>query len=184
MAETTTHEGTEAPGGAHEGGHGNFPPFDNATFASQLVWLAITFAALYLLMSRIALPRVAAILGERENKLASDLAAAGKMKSDADAAIAAYEKALADAKARAQAIAAETRDKLNAESEARRKAVEAELAQKLHAAEEVIAKGRSDAMSNVRSIAADATAAIVQRLVGQAPAAGDVTAAVSKAIES
>ena len=84
----------------------------------------------------------------------------------------------------AQAIAAETRDKLNAESEARRKAVEAELAQKLHAAEEVIAKGRTDAMSNVRSIAADATAAIIQRLVGQAPTAGDVTAAVAKAIES
>jgi F-type H+-transporting ATPase subunit b len=184
MAETTTHEGTQAPGGAHEGGHGSFPPFDNTTFASQLVWLAIAFGALYLLMSRIALPRVAAILGERETKLASDLAAAGQMKSDADAAIAAYEKALADAKARAQTIAAETRDRLNAESEARRKTVEADLAKKLHAAEEVIAKGRIDAMANVRSIAADAATAIIQRLVGQAPTASDVSAAVAKATES
>jgi F-type H+-transporting ATPase subunit b len=180
----TTHAGTEAPGGAHEGGHGGFPPFDSSTFASQLVWLAITFAALYLLMSRIALPRVAAILGERENKLASDLAAAGKLKADSDAAIAAYEKALADAKARAQAIATETRDKLNADSEAKRKSVEADLAQKLHAAEEVIAKGRQDAMANVKTIAADATAAIVQRLVGQAPAPADIEAAVAKATKS
>jgi F-type H+-transporting ATPase subunit b len=68
-----THAGTEVPGGAHEGA---FPPFDSTHFMSQLIWLAITFGALYLLMSRVALPRVAAILKERSDKIASDLDAA------------------------------------------------------------------------------------------------------------
>lgn len=179
MAETT-HSGTQATGGGPGAAHGSFPPFDSSTFGPQLLWFAIAFAALYVLMSRLALPRVAAILADRAGRLSADLKAANALKAETDAAIAAYEKALSDAKAKAQVIAAENRDKLAADSEAKRKAVEAELAQKLHAAEEVIAKGRSDAMGNVRAIAADAASAIVQQLMGQAPGRDEVERALAK----
>ena len=100
----------------------------------------------------------------------SDLDKAAKLKAETDAAIAAYEKALADAKAKAQAIAAETRDKLAAETDARRKALEADLTAKLAAAEAQIVDGKTKAMQNVRGIAVDAAAAIVERLMGTAPA--------------
>jgi F-type H+-transporting ATPase subunit b len=179
MAETT-HEGTHVAGAAEGGGHTTFPPFDSSTFAGQLLWFAIAFAALYVVMSRLALPRVAAILADRAGRLSADLKAANALKAETDAAITAYEKALSDAKAKAQGIAAENRDRLAADSEAKRKAVESELAQKLHAAEEVIAKGRSDAMGHVRTIAADAASAIVQQLMGKAPGRDEVERALAK----
>lgn len=167
---------TEVPGGPKGGG---FPAFRSETYPSQILWLVLAFGALYLIMSRVALPRMAAILDERSNRISGDLAAAAGMKAKSDEAIASYEKALAEAKAKAQAIAGETRDKLQAESDARRKAVEADLQAKLDAAEKTIAADREKAMGNVRGIAADAAAAIVERLAGTAPEAAKVDAALA-----
>ncbi|MCP8939253.1 F0F1 ATP synthase subunit B [Alsobacter sp. SYSU M60028] len=177
MAQTTT-ASTEHPAEAH----GNFPPFDSHSFGNQLLWLALAFGALYVLMSKVALPRVAAILEERHNRVADDLAQAAKLKSETDAAIEAYEKALADAKAKAQAIAGETRDKLAAETDARRRALEADLHVKLAEAERQIVDGKTKAMGNVRGIAVDTALAIVERLVGKTPSADEVDAAVGRAL--
>jgi len=174
---TTTH--TEAPGGHKPA----FPPFQKDTFASQIVWLVITFVALYLLISRIAVPRIGGILEERTKHIEGDLAAAQRLKAESEAALAAYEKSLADARNRAQTIAGETRDKLHAQAEERRKALEAELNVKLAEAEKQIADTKAAAMSNVRGIAVDAAAAIVERLIGTAPAAPAVAAAVDDALK-
>src|SRR5689334_17547377 len=87
--------GHEAPGG-HGAGGGAFPPFQSNTFASQLLWLAITFGLLYYLMAKVALPRIAAILHDRSVRLSSDLEEAQKMRTEAEAAGAAYEKSLAE----------------------------------------------------------------------------------------
>jgi F-type H+-transporting ATPase subunit b len=153
-----------------DGGHkAPFPPFQKDTFASQLVSLLVAFVALYLIVSRIALPRVGSLLDERQNKIEGDLAAAQKLRDESDAALKAYESELASARSRAQAIGAETREKLNAASEAERKTLEERLSVKLAEAEKTIAATREAAMSNVRSIASDAAIAIVQRLTGVAP---------------
>ena len=153
-----------------DGGHkAPFPPFEKSTFASQLVSLLIAFVALYLIVSRIALPRVGSLLDERQNAIDGDLAAAQKLKDESDAALKAYESELAAARSRAQAISAETREKLNAASDAERKTLEEQLSLKLAEAEKTIASTRETAMSNVRGIAADAAGAIVQRLSGVLP---------------
>src|ERR1700757_3916390 len=170
---TTTH--TEADGGEH---NGSFPPFDPSTFPSQLVSLAIAFVALYLIVSRIALPRVGGVIDARQKAIEGDLAQAQKLKDESEAALKAYESELAAARSRAQAISTETREKLNAASEAERKTLEDQLAHKLADAEKTIAATRTGAMSNVRSIAADAAGAIVQRLTGIAPDGKAVQAAV------
>src|SRR6476661_6660932 len=142
--------------GAHteaNGGHGGaFPPFDSSTFASQLVSLAIAFVALYLIVSRIALPRVGSVLDERQNTIDGDLAEAERLKNESDGALNAYERELAAARSRAQAIGAETRERLNAASDAERKTLEQQLAQRLADAEKTIAATRTAAMSNVRGI--------------------------------
>lgn len=167
---------TEVPGG-HSGG---FPPFQKETFASQLFWLVIAFALLYVLMSKLALPRVGSIIEARRARIDGDLAAANQLKTSADAAMAAYEKSLAEARSRAQTIGNETRDRLNAEAEKSRKALDEQLNAKLAEAEKTIAATKASAMSNVRSIATDAAGAIVTRLTGTAPA----DAAVASAIDS
>ena len=174
---TTAH--TEADGG-HKA---PFPPFQKDTFASQLVSLLVAFVALYLIVSRIALPRVGSLLNERQNKIEGDLVAAQKLKDDSDAALKAYENELASARSRAQAIGAETREKLNATSEAARKTLEEQLSVKLAEAEKTIAATRQAAMSNVRSIASDAAIAIVQRLTGVAPDRRSVNKAVDASLK-
>ena len=173
---TTAH--TEAPAEKHE-----FPPCQKDTFASQLVSLLIAFVALYLIVSRIALPRVGSVLDERQNKIEGDLADAQKLKDQSDSALKAYESELAAARSRAQAIGAETREKLNAVSEAERKTLEQQLSVKLAEAEKTIASTRATAMGNVRGIAADAAAAIVQQLTGVLPDGKSVDSAVDASLK-
>lgn len=172
--------GTTQPAGEHKGG---FPPFQSQTYASQLVWLVIAFVLLYVLMSKWALPRVGSILESRQKRIDGDIAEAGALKAQSDEAVAAYEKALADARANAQAIANETRDKQAAAAESRRKTLEDELNAKLAEAEKTIAATKAAAMSNVRGIAEDATRAIVERLIGTAPSDKAVADAVADALK-
>jgi len=180
MAEPTkTH--TEAPGGGHE--KLGFPPFQKETFASQLLWFAIFFIVLYLLVSRIAVPRVSGILEARRARIEGDLAEAERLREESEAALAAYEKALAEARARAQAIGSETHAKLAAESEQRRKTLEDELNARLAEAEKTVAATKTAAMANVRGIAADAAAAIVERLIGAAPSPQAVEAALDASLK-
>jgi F-type H+-transporting ATPase subunit b len=171
MAEPTAH--TEKPAG-----HGAFPPFQSEHFPSQLVWLALTFVLLYVLMAKVALPRIGSILEMRSQRIADDLKAAQRLKEESDAAGTGYEKALADARSRAQSIANDTRQKQASEADAVQKKLEAQLHQRLVAADQSIATTRNAAMGNVRTIAADTATAIVERLIGKAPAEQEVAAAL------
>ena len=170
---------TEHPGG----GKPQFPPFNKETFASQLIWFAIFFIALYVIIARMAIPRIGGIIEARRGKVEGDIAEANRLKEQSDAALKAYEKSLADARNRAQSLANETRDKLNAEAEERRKALESQLNGKLAEAEKVIATTKTAAMANVHGIAAETASAIVQRLIGTAPASSAVEAAVADALK-
>ena len=143
----------------------------------------IAFVALYVIVSRIALPRVESVIDARQNAIEGDLAAAQKLKDESDAALKAYETELASARSRAQAIGNETREKLNAASEAERKKLEDQLNTRLAAAEKQIAATRETAMSNVRGIAADAAGAIVQRLTGVLPDGKTVSSAVDATLK-
>jgi F-type H+-transporting ATPase subunit b len=170
---------TEVP----SGGRPPFPPFQKDTFASQLFWFAISFIALYLLISKIAIPQLAGIADARRDRIAGDLAEAARRKKESDAALAAYEQALTDARNRAQDVANEARNRLNAESEKTRHALEAKLNAKLAEAERSIVATRNAAMANVHGIAAEAAAAIVQRLTGIVPSGAAVESAVADALK-
>lgn len=175
---------TEMVGHVPAGERGKqFPPFDRETFASQLLWLAIAFIALYLIIGRLAIPRIGGIITSRANHIDGALAEAAALKDKSDAALAAYEKSLADARGRAQSLANETRDRLNAEAEQSRRKLEAELNGKLAKAEEQIAATKAAAMANVKSIAIDTAGAIVQRLIGAAPTTGTVESAVGEILK-
>ncbi len=156
------------------------PQLDFATFTPQLIWLAITFIGLYLLMARVALPRIGGVIEQRRSKIADDLDAAQTLKNDTDKAIAAYEQELAEARAKAHAIAQETRDQLNAEVEAERNKVDAEIAEKVANAEKAIAATKAQALKDVRKIAGDVAGDIVRQLTGSRVAKAAVTRAIGK----
>jgi F-type H+-transporting ATPase subunit b len=168
---------------AHEGGKPPFPPFQSETFAGQLVWLALTFGLLYLFLSRVALPRLGAVIDERHKKIAKDIETAAASKKAADEAQLAYETALNNARKNAQAIAQETRDKLTAETETKRKAVERDLHAKLEVAEKQIAATKARAMGNVETIATDAAAVIIERLTGHPAQPSALAGAVKTAVK-
>lgn len=174
-ATTETHAGTEAHSEV-------FPPFDPAYFGGQLIWLAITFGALYLLMSRVALPQIGSILETRRARIEGDLAEAERLRKETEKAAAAYEAALADARKNAQGIAEETRASIKADIDNRRADVEAGLNKRITEAEARIAATKTAALANVDEIAADTAQALVARIAGSATAeeARDAVAAVNK----
>lgn len=177
--EGTNTETGVAGGGDHGGGA--FPPFDQSTFASQLLWLAITFGLFYLFMQKVIVPRIGGILENRRDRIAQDLDEANRLKTEADAAIAAYEQDLADARAKAQGIAQTARDNAKTEAEAQRAKVEAGLAEKTEAAEKRIADIKTAALGEIDKIAGDTTAAIVEQLIGAKVPAGEVATAIKSA---
>ena len=175
-----THEVVGAHGEEHV--TGVFPPFDASTYPSQLRWLAITFAALYFIMKRVALPRIGEILEERRDRIEGDLAEAERLRQKTDQAIASYEAALAEARSNAHKIAEKARGENKAKLDAERAKVEANLSKKVAAAEERIAETKAEAMGHVDEIAAETAQAVVAQLVGKVPvkSARDAVAKVSK----
>jgi F-type H+-transporting ATPase subunit b len=174
----TVHAGTEVPAGAE---HGTFPPFDPTTFPSQILWLVITFGLFYIFLKRVVMPRLAGVLDTRSSRIFQDIDQANKLKNEADAAVAAYEQALAEAKANANTIGQQARDAAKADAEASRKKVEAGLDAKLAEAESRIASIRSAAMKDVGAIAESTAGAIMEQLVGKADRAALVAAVKSVA---
>ncbi len=160
-----TEAGTETS--SHNTGSYTFPPFDTSTYGAQLFWLAISFGLLYVLMSRVALPRVGEILEVRRDRIEGDLAEAERLRQKTDQAIAAYESELAEARAKSQGIAEETRSRLKADLDAKRSDVEAELAKKVAVAEARIQQTKANAMSSLDDIAADTAVAVVSKLTGK-----------------
>lgn len=163
-AETHPTTGTEV---AHTGHAKVFPPLNTQDFAPQIIWLAITFTALYLLLSRIVLPRIGEVIDDRKDRIKRDLESAERLKDETDKALKSYEKALSDARSNASSIAKDNQARLNAEVDRDRHKVEAELASKLAAAETSITATKTKAMQSVGEIAADTAAAIAGKLLGQ-----------------
>lgn len=170
-----TAAGTEAHGGEHH----TFPPFDPVTFGPQLFWLIITFGLLYLLMSRVALPRIGSILEDRSSRVAQDLAEAGRLKTESEAAATAYEQALATARQNAHGIGRQSSEAAKAAINADRTRVETELQGRLEAAEARIADVKNSALADVDAIAADAAQAMVWSLLGWSVDKADVARAVA-----
>lgn len=177
LAETLS-SGTLVPTAAEGKAGGSFPPFDPANFAPQLVWLALTFGVLYWLLSRKALPKIGEVLAERKDRIERDLTEAQRLKAETDAALAAYEKSLADARARAQSLAKDTRDKVTADLERDRARADQDNAAKVADMERRIEESKSRALATVGDIATDTATAIIGRLLGREVPANDVRRAV------
>ncbi len=160
---------------------GGFPPMETEFFASQIFWLVITFGILYLVMSKVLVPRLAGIIEGRRDRIALDLDAAERMRADADAAQAAYEQDLAEARERSHKIAQEARDAARAEADAERKRNEAALDQRLDEAQARIGEIKAKALADVDAIAEETAEAIVSTLAGLSVSREEIAGAVNAA---
>ena len=173
-----TSTGQAPPAGVHD----VFPPFDASTFPAQFLWLVITFGLMYYLMAKVALPRIGGILEDRRDRIASDLDMAERLKQESEDAETDYQKALANARAKAFTIAETAREEAKAASDAQRVDAEAALNEQLASAEKRIAEVKSQALSDVGAIAGDATEAIVVALTGVEVGRGEVDEAVQRSL--
>ncbi len=179
---TETHDAATA---AAEAGHAaaesaGMPQLDFSTFPNQIFWLVVTLVVIYLILSRVALPRIGSILSERKGAITSDLTAAEELKAKAEEAEKAYQKALADARAEAQRIAAETRAEIQAELHAAMEQADAQIAAKAAESEKAIAEIRASALESIEAVAIDTAAAVVAALGGKPDGVADAVAARMK----
>ena len=168
-----------AAASAAEGDSG-LPQLNIPDFAPQLAWLALTFVLLYLVLSRLALPRIGEVIEERRDRIQRDLDEAERLRAETAKAIQTYEQALAEARARAQGIARETRERLAGEVGKERAKVEALITEKSTKAEQQIAAAKAKALASVGEVAADTTGAIVAKLIGTEPGRAEVLDALAK----
>lgn len=157
------------------------PQLDISAWPPQLIWLAITFIALYFIVVRLAIPRVGGGIHNRRNVIEGDLGAAQRLRNETELAVATYEKELAEARARAHAIAQDNRDRLTGETDRERAKVDQELNAKIGAAEKEIARTRDQALSSAQELAAEIAADIVNELAGIAVTKADAERALARA---
>lgn len=165
----TTTQAAEAPG---------MPQLNPEFWGNQIFWLLVTLVVIYFVLSRIALPRIAAVLAERQGTITNDIAAAEDLKAKASEAEKAYEKALADARAEAGRIIAETKAEMQAELDDAIAKADAEIAAKTAEGEKAIAEIRATALDNVQDVARATAAEIVTAFGGKADT-GSIDAAVA-----
>lgn len=154
------------------------PQLDFSTFPNQIFWLLVSLTVIYLLLSRVALPRIGAILAERKGTITNDLAAAEELKQKAQEAEAAYNRALAEARAEAGRIAAETRAAIQADLDVAVEKADAEIDARSAESERAVAAIRDSALESVAEVAKDTAKEIVAALGGKADARS-VNAAVT-----
>ncbi|MBP0482363.1 F0F1 ATP synthase subunit B' [Sagittula salina] len=158
---------TEELAGVCVDSHGSavgMPQLCGDWIGNQVFWLIITLVVIYFILARVALPRIASVLAERQGTITNDIAAAEELKAKAQDAEAAYEKALADARAEAQTIAQKTRDVIKADLDVEMAKADAQIAAKAAESEQAIAGIRDSALANVEVVAKDTAAAIVAAL--------------------
>lgn len=156
------------------------PQFDPAIFSPLLVWLVLTFVVLYVLMSKLALPKVAAIIDLRAQRIEGNLAKAEQLRAEAAGLLAAYEKAIADAKTTAQAELAKAAVEVAAVTAKREAEFAKRLSEQTRAAEGRITAAKTEALAQVKAIASDLAGGIAGKLTG----AGVDQAAASAAVEA
>lgn len=161
-----------------EAAKSGMPQLDFSTFPNQIFWLAVTLVVLYLILSRIALPRIGSVLAERSGTITNDLGAADELNQKAKAAEAAYEKALADARTEAARIVGVAKVEIQADLSVELSKANAQIAVKTAESEKAIAAIRDTAVENVSAVAKDTAAALVGALGGTADLAA-VAAAVA-----
>jgi F-type H+-transporting ATPase subunit b len=176
-AQTETKMATDTHSAAEAAGPG-MPQLDFSTWGNQIFWLVITLFVIYLVLSRVALPRIASVLAERKGTITNDIAAAEDLKAKALDAEAAYDKALIDARAEAGRIVAETKVGIQADLDAAIAKADTKISAKAAEGEKVIAEIRAGALENVKDVAKDTAKEIVAAMGGKADAK-TITAAVT-----
>lgn len=167
-----------------EGEKGGMPQLNFESYGSQIFWLVVSFVVLFFILKTIALPQIASGIEERSDAIEDDLDRAAEFRKKAEEAEAAYDAALAEARAKAQEIAQATRDEIQKDVDAAIAKADAEIAAKTAEGEKRIAEIRAHALEAVEEVAADTAEAVVAAIAPDMADAEAVKAAVAGALKA
>ncbi|MBL6933166.1 MAG: F0F1 ATP synthase subunit B' [Rhodospirillales bacterium] len=159
------------------------PQLDIATFPPQLIWLAITFVVLYLMMAKVALPRISQVLEERQHKIEDNLKKAENLKEEAEVAAQAYEKALAEARAEAHGIMLETHNRIADEAAKKQAELSRELEAEIQDAEARILEAKNTAMAGLSEVASEVALCAAEKVSGESLSEAEVAKVISAIME-
>ncbi len=159
------------------------PQLDVSTYSSQIFWLVVTFCVLYVLLWKIALPKVGEVMSQRASKVDQDLTSASNLKKEAETILADYEARLAAAKSDAQSVMKQAADEIAADAAKQNDALTAKLEKKMQEAEQRISEAKADALSNVMGMAGETVAAAGSKLVGVELSDKEIKAAIKSSLE-
>ena len=159
------------------------PQLDINTYLPQVFWLVVTFTALFLVMWRVAVPRIADVLEARQKRLDDNLEKATEAKKEAEETLAAYEHAMNEARAQAQALINKVSAEMSGEAQKREAKLAEELAEKIAESEKQIDEAIDGAMENVRAVALEVAAAALDKLIGKAPSEKDLSKVIDQSLE-
>ncbi len=154
------------------------PQLDVSTFASQILWLVLTFVPLYLIVVRVALPRIGEVIEARRDKIDDDLKKAAARRDEARTVLAEYEALQAEAQAKAQALLKQAKDEMAAEAAQQHAELAAKLAEQTMAAEARINAAKAEALTNLEQAVVEVAGAATAKLLGVAPSQEEVSQAV------
>ncbi|MBT4888093.1 MAG: F0F1 ATP synthase subunit B' [Rhodospirillales bacterium] len=154
------------------------------SFPSQIFWLAITFAALFLVIWKVAAPRISSVLEARQRRIEDNLDKAANFKREAEAAIEAYEAAIAESRVKAHELINEASHSVAAEAAASEAALAEKLQVRIAESEEAITKAKQEAIAGLRDVALDVASAVVEKLSGESPESANVNQAVDTALKA
>lgn len=158
------------------------PQLDPTTFAPQLFWLMVTFALLYLVMWKIAIPRISDVLQDRQKRIDSDLEKAEQLRKEAESVREAYEKLVTDGSNKAQESIRAAREKVAEEAAAQHASLTEKLAAQTSKAETRIGDAKDQALANIRAVSIEITRLAASKLIGQEISEVEVEAAVSEVL--
>ena len=180
IADAVTHTATEQPAEHTKGG---MPQLDFDTFSSQIFWLVVTFAALYVLLARSVIPRIHDVLEHRQNKITHDIDRAEQLRNEAEEAREVYERALKESRAKAQALISESAALMDKSSAVRHAELDAKLTKQLAEAESNILNAKTQALSKLAPVSKELTQQIVEKLTGQKPKDTEVAPVVDNLLK-
>lgn len=162
---------------------GGLPQLNISTYSSQVLWLVISFVALYVLMNSVALPRIGEVLEERQNRIDDNLSKAEDLKKQAEAASNAYDASLAKARAEAFDAIRKVKEKATAEAHERQDHLTAKLVASIKDAETAIAEAKAEALSGIQDVAVDVARSAIAKLTGTDASEDAVSREVSTALK-
>ncbi len=160
------------------------PQLDISAFAPQIIWLIITFLILYILMSKIALPRIGNILEQRQARIDDNLEMAQNLRKESDVDAESYEKTIEEAQEKARRIIQETANEMSIESSRRQEELGIRLSNELEVAEDRISEVKVATIKKIHELAEGVTSDIMKTLIEEKPSKKELKQAISMAVEA